>query len=205
MALQRNEPVTIFEDDAIVHRDSAAVSAELLNELGKDWDFVMWGWNFDAPIGYEIFPNVPTLTRFSERHLRNNWHQVQQAQSKHQMHKLHFAFGTVCYSVSPQGVKKVTDSLFPIRPVLYKSSELEIESLSIDCHLATLFPQMNAYICINPLVVTQNDRSSSTVQEDHLPRSFSQKFKAEANGSEACPQKPRWFCVIALCQLSKEP
>src|SRR5262249_50708085 len=147
---------TIFEDDAIAHRDFEILSTELLAKLGNDWDFIMWGWNFDAPIGYEIFQDVPTLSRFYEPHLQKNWLDIQHANSMHQLHRLHFAFGTVCYSISPQGVRKVIENTFPIKPMLYKSAELEIENLSMDAHLATIYPQLNAYICINPLVITRN-------------------------------------------------
>jgi glycosyl transferase, family 25 len=47
-AAARSEYITIFEDDAIIHKDFPTLAPALIAELPHDWDIVLWGWNFDA-------------------------------------------------------------------------------------------------------------------------------------------------------------
>jgi glycosyl transferase, family 25 len=52
IAAAKSEYITIFEDDAIIHKNFAALAPAMIAELPNDWDIVLWGWNFDAPIYY---------------------------------------------------------------------------------------------------------------------------------------------------------
>ena len=43
-AIRINRPLTIFEDDAILHSNFIEKSNKLISELGDDWDLIVWGW-----------------------------------------------------------------------------------------------------------------------------------------------------------------
>ena len=56
-AAERDEIVTVFEDDAIVHKDFEALAPAMIAKLRPDWYIVVWGWNFDAALSFDIFPH----------------------------------------------------------------------------------------------------------------------------------------------------
>jgi glycosyl transferase, family 25 len=195
-AADRNEIATIFEDDAIVHKDFETAAPAMLADLPPDWHFVMWGWNFDAEMSCDFFPGVPSLSRFSQGHLCAQSEVIQQATIRPSLHRLHYAFGTVGYSVSPAGVRKIFELGFPIRPSLYKvPGHLEIENLSMDCHLSTLYARLNAYVCVPSLVITKNDHATSVVQEDWRKRRFwrIRRFKQRLLGMVPAPSDDSGF------------
>ena len=46
--IKSNEPVTIFEDDAILVSDFDALSEHLMMQMGTDWDIIQRGFNWDS-------------------------------------------------------------------------------------------------------------------------------------------------------------
>jgi glycosyl transferase family 25 len=174
IAAAKSEYITIFEDDAIIHKDFAALAPAMIAELPNDWDIVLWGWNFDAPMSFDVLRGVPCLAHFSQSDLRKQWQTLQNDTIRPALHRLHYSFGPVGYSISPAGAKKILALAFPVKPFLYKvpRHNVEIENLSYDCVLAVLYNSLNAYVCVPPLVLTENDHSASTIQEDWRQRRF---------------------------------
>lgn len=165
----RSSYTTVFEDDAIVHKDFTAVAPAMIAELSADWDFVLWGWNFNAVMSFDIFRGVPCLSTFSQSDLRKQWETIRKDTIRRPaLHRLHYAFGTIGYSISPTGAKKLTGLAVPIRPFLYKIPwhNIEIENLTFDSVLSALYDRVNAYACFPPLVFTTNDYAQSTRKED---------------------------------------
>ena len=50
------KPITILEDDAVTHVGFDGLSEKLVQKLPKNWDLVIWGWNFDCPLNYDLLP-----------------------------------------------------------------------------------------------------------------------------------------------------
>lgn len=160
---------TVFEDDAIVHRDFETISAALIADLSLDWDIILWGWNFDGVLSFDVFPNVPCLSYFSQVDMHNQWEAIQKNMTRRPaLHRLHYTFGTVAYSISPRGAERLTALTFPIRPFRYKVPQrnFEFENLGIDSVMAACYDHLNAYVCFPPLVLTRNEHAGSTVQEN---------------------------------------
>jgi glycosyl transferase family 25 len=199
MAAGKSEYITIFEDDAIIHKDFAALAPALIAELPHDWDIALWGWNFDAPMSFDILRGVPCLARFSQSDLRKQWKTLQTDTIRPALHQLHYSFGTVAYSLSPAGAKKLLARVFPVKPFLYRlpRHNVEIENLSIDCALASLYDGLNAYVCVPPLALTNNDHAASTVQEDWRQRRFwrLRRIKQSLFGTAALPPDESSFRV----------
>ena len=106
MAAERGEIVTAFEDDAIIHSDFETLAPAMIAKLRPDWDMVVWGWNFDAALSFDLFPSVPCLAHFSQTDMRNQWEAIQKDAIQPSLHRHHYGFGTIAYSVSPAGAKK---------------------------------------------------------------------------------------------------
>jgi glycosyl transferase, family 25 len=169
--------ITVLEDDAIVHKDFETIAPQLIAELAPDWDFILWGWNFDTVMSFDLFAGTPCAAHFSQNDLRTNWDSIQKNAVRPALHRLHYAFGTIGYSISTTGAKKLAKLALPIKPFLYKipAFDLEIQNDALDCVLATQYGHVNAYACFPPLILTRNDRTQSTTlytAADEMQRSI---------------------------------
>jgi len=75
------------------------------------------------------------------------------------------AFGTVCYSVSPQGAKSLLQRCFPLKNEIVSIPSLDRRFLSfgIDSIMNKHYSALKSYVCFPPLVWTENDKSTSDV------------------------------------------
>jgi glycosyl transferase, family 25 len=175
MAAAKSASTTVFEDDAIVHKDFETLAPSMIAGLGSDWDVVLWGWNFDAVLSFDVFPGVPCLSHFSQADMRKQWDMIQKSPvCRPALHRLHYCFGTVAYSISPRGAEQLAALAVPIQPFLYKlpGHNLEVENLGIDCVLTKLYDRLDAFVCFPPLVLTKNEHAGSTVRENPLGQAF---------------------------------
>jgi GR25 family glycosyltransferase involved in LPS biosynthesis len=190
IAAARSSHTTVFEDDAIVHKDFAALAPAIIAELSSDWDVVLWGWNFGGLMSFDLFPDVPCLSCFSEADLGKQWETIQKDTIRRPaLHRHHYGFGTVAYSISPTGAKKLATLAVPIQPFLYKIPwhNIPIENLTFDCVLSTLYDRLNAYACFPPLVLTRNKGAESTVLEDRRGGLFGTFVASNKNYSAKPP------------------
>jgi glycosyl transferase family 25 len=156
-AKTRNGATTIAEDDAIFHRDFESRAGELLSTLDPDWDIVVWGWNFDRDLQFELLAGVtPCLSTFSQEQMRLAWRQFQSTSFRPQAFRHFKHFGIVSYSLSPRGAARLLAKALPL--VDFPGND------GVDCVLNRIYPQINAIVCFPPLVVTENDQSKSTIQ-----------------------------------------
>ena len=168
MALTSADPTTVLEDDALVHRDFVALASRVIRTLPANWAMILWGWNFDAPIQFEILPGV-TFCRavFDQNALRRSVREFQALSFAPAAYRHQGSFGTVGYSVSPGGARLLIDTIFPLRkgaavdcPSMGRLQALE----ALDVALHHAYAGGKAYVAVPPLVVTKNDRALSTVQ-----------------------------------------
>jgi len=163
---------TVVEDDAILHKDFEVLAPPLIASLPPDWDLVLWGWNFDTVLSFDVFPGTACAVHFSQSDLRARLASIQTGAVQPALHRLHYAFGTVGYSLSPAGAKKLLQEALPIKPFLYKipAFDLEVQNDAMDCVLASLYDRINAYVSFPPLGFTKNDSTVSTVQAGPVTR-----------------------------------
>src|SRR5580704_6984147 len=70
-AIESDAALTVAEDDAIFNRHFKASAHAVVAALPADWDFVLWGWNFDSYLLFELMPGVsPCLCCFDEAQMR---------------------------------------------------------------------------------------------------------------------------------------
>jgi hypothetical protein len=75
-----------------------------------------------------------------------------------------------CYSVSPNGARKMMAKSLPLRPLVHPFPEAlrakphmpYFRTVGIDVTLSGIYPELNAFICFPPIVITRNDQSQST-------------------------------------------
>lgn len=159
-AIDAGKTLTICEDDAILHRDCAAHWARLLPELPGDWDLVVWGWNFNAALDFELLPGVSRCLALCEQaSLRAAALRFQEAPVSPQPFRLRQALGIPCYSVSPKGARRLRQFCLPLRPMELRlpGKTRRLGNIGIDCMMAALYPEIVAYVGVPPLAVTPNE------------------------------------------------
>ena len=172
LAARGDEPLTCCEDDAIFHRDFEARGKEVLHSLPDGWDFILWGWNFDLYLMFEMLPGVSyALAQFEQDRMRQATDRFQNQAVSPRAFKLLWGFGIPCYTVSPKGARTLLDRLLPFRPMTISVAGGEraaphtahFKVLAADGALNSVYRDINAYVCFPPLVVSKNVLASSTI------------------------------------------
>ena len=165
-AVASGEPLTIAEDDAVFARNFRDASARLLAALPPDWDFVLWGWNFDAYLWADLLPGVsPAVISMDQNRMRQNIEAfTTQSVAPQPLKLLHF-FGMPCYSVSPRGAQRALAFCLPIRAqrIAFEGFNVVVENRSQDFMLNAIMPKLNGFVSVPPLVVTENRKEDSTI------------------------------------------
>jgi glycosyl transferase, family 25 len=166
-SVAEKRPLTICEDDVIFNNNFFPATEALVRELPPNWHVVYWGWNFDSVIQFELINGVSSCVgRFNQREMRQGIATFRVANVRPQLFRLMRAFGTVCYSVSPEGARLMKELCFPLQNMTIPIGALErvLENRSLDILLNSIFRRIGAYASFPPLAITPNDHSISTVE-----------------------------------------
>jgi GR25 family glycosyltransferase involved in LPS biosynthesis len=168
-AISAQESITVAEDDAVFHRNFPGQSESLLRDLSPDWDLVMWGWNFDSILLFDLVPGVSQcLSTFDQDGLRRGVEAFVNTPSSPRLFRLFRCFGTICYTISPNGAKRMKDRCLPLRPIAvdFPMVNSAFPNNGIDIAMNSAYGDVNAFVCFPPLVVTKNEHAASTVREN---------------------------------------
>jgi GR25 family glycosyltransferase involved in LPS biosynthesis len=176
-----NEPITIMEDDAIAIPNFEKTSETLLESIGGNFDVIFWGWNFDAlmwllPFG-EKHPIKIVSDRIQEKKLLPDFTENFQDVT-HQLVPLGHQWGTMCWSVSPEGASKILDKILPIDTEPYEKSHLGlwVKPIAVDELIGKLIPGLLAYTCFPPLCFAINDKTESTIWTEKQDETWLKKI-----------------------------
>jgi glycosyl transferase, family 25 len=165
-AARGRDPITVCEDDAILHRDFEAKALALMDRLPPGWDAIVWGWNFDASIAFELLPDLARCAAsfepsgFSDDQLAA----FPTVDVDPRGYRLLRSFGAACYTISPEGGRWLDADCFPLRPFLLPiGNQLALRNVGIDVAMADAYPRSNVWVSIPPLAIARNDRSASTI------------------------------------------
>lgn len=161
-----SEPLTVFEDDAILHKDFPRLAGELIGAVPDGYDLVLWGWNFDAVLLMDFLPGVsPALVTCDQARMRGATETFQQSSIAPRLLPLHRAFGTVGYSISPRGAELLLRACFPLAPlqVFFPGLNRAIPNTGIDVPMNLAYPSIRAFVSFPPLALTRNEHAISTV------------------------------------------
>jgi len=169
MTIDKNFPITVAEDDAIFRHDFLVQSNKVISTLPSDWDFILWGWNFDSVLSVNLLP-APIVMLSNQELLRRNVDVFQKQLSPSLPLALDKCFGTSAYTISPKGAKRFKELCFPIANFELKFPVLKnkMPTMGIDVAMARFFSTTNSFVSFPPLVITKNEHSISTVQNNSL-------------------------------------
>lgn len=167
MAMDKQEILTIAEDDAIFRGDFAGAHGKCLAQLGDNWDIVLWGWNFDTVLMFNAMPNLsPAVLMVDQDQMRGAIDQFKSGDSRNNLLPLDKGFGLPCYSISPAGAGKLLDLCIPLRKLDVYIPILNglVPNKGIDVAMCQNYSQLAAYVSFPPLVLTRNEHEISTIQ-----------------------------------------
>lgn len=166
--IEVGRPLTIAEDDAVFRLDFEEQHAHALRDLPPDWDFVLWGWNFDSIVALNAMRGISTgIFIFDQSQLRQAIPAFQRADDRSHLLRLNKCFGIPAYTLSPSGAKKFKSQCFPLAPfnLFFPVLEREMPNNGIDMAMNRIYETTQSYVCIPPLVVSKNEQSISTIQQ----------------------------------------
>lgn len=163
-AVVQNLAITVVEDDAILARNFERARDRFLRELPADWSIVLWGWNFDRSVWAEIPEGVAkSVIQFDQDELRKNIDVFRRSEVVHAPIRLRHAFGSMAYSVSPGGAAALLKLCLPLARqfIRFEGFGIGIPNNGIDCMMVGAYPKLKAYVCMPPLVVSENRQDNS--------------------------------------------
>ena len=164
-----NKSMTICEDDAILNFDFSRITEILMDFCRDSFDFIWWGWNLDAPILYDMFPGGIRCAAFcAQGEVSGFTETFKKATLYPSLHRLYEVYGTMCYTVSPRGAKKLVEQMLPIgrpRQVFSGANNRTIDNLGIDQSMSAMLPNLNALVCIPPLAISKHEVTRSTIAD----------------------------------------
>jgi len=158
-------PVTVCEDDAILHPDFSRRAAAAA-DLQPGFDLILWGWNFNSILAGELFDGAPFAMGFDEGRMRQSIAAFRSTAPTPTLVRLHRAFGTLCYTLSPKGAAKLLALCLPLAParVFFPLLNRESENTGVDISMNAAYPEIAAYAAFPPLALTLNETALSTVE-----------------------------------------
>ena len=165
MAASQNQNITIFEDDIVVAHQFEARAQKILSLVPKDWDFILWGHSFNPLfVWFDQGISKARLQGYGARRYQTAGEQqlFQTQESLSVPLKLLHSFGTLGYSISAEGARSALKYCLPLcdRFVDFPDAGVTTRDEGIDVVLCGLYPTLNAFICIPPLLIHSDDEES---------------------------------------------
>jgi GR25 family glycosyltransferase involved in LPS biosynthesis len=159
--------LTVCEDDAVFAADFLTIANARLAALPQGWDIVLWGWNFDSSLVFEVLPGHPAFLTHRERTpSADDLAAAAGGPAAAQLFRLKRACGTLCYTVSPAGAARLLTFCTPLRPLWIPVPEVagSWPNRGIDLMMSALYAQIQAYVAVPPLAISPNVVSDSTTR-----------------------------------------
>ena len=172
LAEESGENITIMEDDIITHPQFFEIQQGVLRKL-SDFDMIIWGCNYDWPIKVQPIEGFPPATFFS---IRNYWKDDEpnvhfsfdypkfiEAPIKSSAMRVKSCAGTCCYTISPEGGKKLLNLCLPIGNIssfnIGADKARNWLNTGIDVEINRHFDQLKAYLACPLIAFTLNRKN----------------------------------------------
>lgn len=160
-SIDNNISITIAEDDCYFRFDFNDCFDHVIKFVPSDWDIIHWGWNFDSVISLKMFNSFSNLYLYADQNLlRLNVENFRTSLIKPLILELNSSFGLPCYSISSKGAAKLYSGCFPLSSV-NKYTGIPFNNTGLDVAMSTVYPNINSFICVPPLVATNNTKEDS--------------------------------------------
>jgi GR25 family glycosyltransferase involved in LPS biosynthesis len=161
--VETNWPITIFEDDAILHRRFAEVAARVAAST-SGWDIILWGWNHTDPVTLDLGGGLsPARLGFVRDDAFEGFTCARESAVEPRLLPLHIASGILGYTLSPTGAARLLARCLPLGNAHAPSPKEGFEGWrndGIDVEMARHYGALRAYACVPPIAYYVYSRSS---------------------------------------------
>jgi glycosyl transferase, family 25 len=158
-----NRPITIFEDDAILHRRFAETAARLAATV-PGWDIILWGWNHSDPITIDLGGGLsPARLGFLRDDALEGFSCARDGLAERRLLPLHVASGVLGYTLSAAGAARLLARCLPLGNTPAPSPKEGFSGWrndGIDVEMARHYHAFKAYACVPPIAYYVYSRSS---------------------------------------------
>jgi GR25 family glycosyltransferase involved in LPS biosynthesis/glycosyltransferase involved in cell wall biosynthesis/SAM-dependent methyltransferase len=160
--------LTIFEDDAVSSVKFSEEMARILSLVPEDWDLIQWGCMIDPLLVWTDFDYVKATLCFYGRRSEQESDAFGHRGYKAQALRLTHSFGIQSYSVTPHGAQTLLNGCLPLkrRLVPFPGTEIVNDDSGIDVAMCAVYPSMNAFVCLPPLVIQDRSLESDRLATD---------------------------------------
>jgi hypothetical protein len=160
-------PFHIVEDDVILRADFVSAAAAALATL-PDWDIVLWLHNFDWPVKIRPPGEIgPVVMQYEPDDGGRNWDGFRATRVAPMLVPVLSAGGIGCYSISPQGARRLLADCLPIGNAMAEyvpKPGTGWLNTGLDVEMSRHYGRRLAFFAIPPLAVAPNDQSASTIR-----------------------------------------
>jgi GR25 family glycosyltransferase involved in LPS biosynthesis len=161
-------PLTICEDDAVLHPHFLAGRARILAALPQDWDIVQWGWNLDWPMAMDLGSGMPNgIVKCPEAAPRPDLAAFRAGRLRFQAFPLRSSSGFACYTLSVAGAARLLARCLPLgaeTPMMAEHPTTRWENSGVDVEASRHYPSMRAFVCVPPLAISPNVHALSSIR-----------------------------------------
>ena len=164
MSVEQNAPLTICEDDAVLHPEFADASARLVGGLPTDWDIVLWTWSFRTAVYFDLLKGSGSCLALCDfQEMNRNVRNYQETRHAFTLYRLRRTFGAMCYTVSPKGARNLRSAALPLRPISVRVPLLDqpVENHGIDIVMCEQYDKLSAFVCVPPLAIPAEKYAST--------------------------------------------
>jgi GR25 family glycosyltransferase involved in LPS biosynthesis len=157
-----NKPITIAEDDALIVFEFSDMVHELLSDIGKDWEMMLWGYNFEQCYMWVDYGFARARLWFygldttPSRHLF-----LQSARSHPRAVRVAHSLGLFCYSIKPSSARALLARCVPLRKrnIDLPGTGVFLPDFGIDVAMAGAYPSMRVFASMPPLAFSDYHNS----------------------------------------------
>lgn len=160
-AVRKYRPITVFEDDVVVHPRFLELAGQVLAALPDDWDFVQWGCPINAANNLAAWVDLGRTTARIDSTGAVRWRdaagyaafQAQPLRAAAPIRLLH-AFGLFAYSLSPKGAHLACNHCLPLRSRdITLDGRWSMRDDGIDVTMCGLYPNIKAFLAFPQLAI----------------------------------------------------
>lgn len=167
-AVSENRPITVLEDDAICSLRFRERAGDILSKLPRNWDIIHWGFDHASKFLWIDLVFANAKLAFYEKKWEGKETDFQSDETPRTPVKIRHSFGTYGYSLSPEGARALLEFCLPLRKrfIPFPGTGIVIEDICIDCAMCGIYPSMEAFACIPPLVLHDVQQISDRIERD---------------------------------------
>lgn len=166
--VEKDTPLIIFEDDAVLRQDFAAGFTHIYQQLPATWDCVLLGYNFDSILDIEIMPGVNLQGSFSPPGFSQANQQAFVATTvMPSLLPLNNVFGVSAYAISPKGAQQLMNLCFPLTAsavAIPALKQILLPTSNVDGFMNIHYRRLRAFCIVPPLVINPNSVEDSDSQ-----------------------------------------